>query len=189
MSASPYLPTPHPILSFLICNVAFSEDVPVGLIAIGRTGWTADALKRKGRVLVVKEDVGEEGGVRASGVDDTKIALHLKDNGASTDDSAAEKKGGNLHAGLIVGILILVLIIAAAILVTVYMYHHPTSAASIFFIEVMNALLQELTSDKLLLPDIVKKSDSDAISGKLQSAKDLVHTSSQQSLYEYTVRL
>ncbi|XP_032329454.1 plexin domain-containing protein 2 [Camelus ferus] len=67
--------------------------------------------------------------------DDTKIALHLKDNGASTDDSAAEKKGGNLHAGLIVGILILVLIIAAAILVTVYMYHHPTSAASIFFIE------------------------------------------------------
>lgn len=67
--------------------------------------------------------------------DDTKIALHLKDNGASTDDSAAEKKGGTLHAGLIVGILILVLIIAAAILVTVYMYHHPTSAASIFFIE------------------------------------------------------
>uniref|UniRef100_A0A8D0I166 Uncharacterized protein n=1 Tax=Sus scrofa TaxID=9823 RepID=A0A8D0I166_PIG len=67
--------------------------------------------------------------------DDTKIALHLKDNGASTDDSAAEKKGGSLHAGLIVGILILVLIIAAAILVTVYMYHHPTSAASIFFIE------------------------------------------------------
>lgn len=67
--------------------------------------------------------------------DDTKIALHLKDNGASTDDSAAEKKGGALHAGLIVGILILVLIIAAAILVTVYMYHHPTSAASIFFIE------------------------------------------------------
>uniref|UniRef100_H0V9S4 Plexin domain containing 2 n=1 Tax=Cavia porcellus TaxID=10141 RepID=H0V9S4_CAVPO len=67
--------------------------------------------------------------------DDTKIALHLKDNGASTDDSAAEKKGGALHAGLIVGILILVLIVAAAILVTVYMYHHPTSAASIFFIE------------------------------------------------------
>lgn len=67
--------------------------------------------------------------------DDTKIALHLKDSGASTDDSAAEKKGGTLHAGLIVGILILVLIIAAAILVTVYMYHHPTSAASIFFIE------------------------------------------------------
>ncbi|XP_004644814.1 plexin domain-containing protein 2 [Octodon degus] len=67
--------------------------------------------------------------------DDTKIALHLKDNGASTDDSAAEKKGGTLHAGLIVGILILVLIVAAAVLVTVYMYHHPTSAASIFFIE------------------------------------------------------
>ncbi|NXQ79523.1 PXDC2 protein, partial [Nyctibius grandis] len=68
--------------------------------------------------------------------DDTKIALHLKDNGASTDDSAAEKKGGTLHAGLIVGILVLVLIVAAAILVTIYMYHHPTSAASLFFIEV-----------------------------------------------------
>ncbi|EHB12611.1 Plexin domain-containing protein 2, partial [Heterocephalus glaber] len=67
--------------------------------------------------------------------DDTKIALHLKDNGASTDDSAAEKTGRALHAGLIIGILLLVLIIAAAILVTVYMYHHPTSAASIFFIE------------------------------------------------------
>uniref|UniRef100_A0A8C5T804 Plexin domain containing 2 n=1 Tax=Malurus cyaneus samueli TaxID=2593467 RepID=A0A8C5T804_9PASS len=67
--------------------------------------------------------------------DDTKIALHLKDNGASTDDSAAEKKGGTLHAGLIVGILVLVLVVAAAILVTAYMYHHPTSAASLFFIE------------------------------------------------------
>ncbi|XP_077010500.1 plexin domain-containing protein 2 [Tamandua tetradactyla] len=67
--------------------------------------------------------------------DDTKIALHLKDNGASTDDSAAEKKGGPLHTGLIVGILILVLVVAAAVLVTLYMYHHPTSAASIFFIE------------------------------------------------------
>nr|XP_014344502.1 PREDICTED: plexin domain-containing protein 2-like [Latimeria chalumnae] len=67
--------------------------------------------------------------------DDTKIALHLKDNGASTDDSAAEKKGGSLHAGLIVGILLIVLIVAAAILVTLYIYHHPTSAASLFFIE------------------------------------------------------
>lgn len=45
------------------------------------------------------------------------------------------KKGGTLHAGLIIGILVLVLIVAAAILVTVYMYHHPTSAASLFFIE------------------------------------------------------
>ncbi|XP_030055333.1 plexin domain-containing protein 2 [Microcaecilia unicolor] len=67
--------------------------------------------------------------------DDTKIALHLKDNGAPTDNRAAEKKTGTLHAGLIVGILILVLIVTAAILVAVYMYHHPTSAASIFFIE------------------------------------------------------
>ncbi|XP_043920578.1 plexin domain-containing protein 2 isoform X2 [Protopterus annectens] len=68
--------------------------------------------------------------------DDTKIALHLKDNGASTDDSTAEKKNGSLHTGLIVGILVITVIVAAAALVTVYVYHHPTSAASIFFIEV-----------------------------------------------------
>ncbi|KAG7488509.1 hypothetical protein MATL_G00034820 [Megalops atlanticus] len=67
--------------------------------------------------------------------DDTKIALHLKDNGASPADSTAEKKEGSLHTGLIVGILMIMLIMAAAVLVTVYMYHHPTSAASLFFIE------------------------------------------------------
>ncbi|XP_063777626.1 plexin domain-containing protein 2 isoform X1 [Pseudophryne corroboree] len=67
--------------------------------------------------------------------DDTKIALHLKDNGASTDDSAAEKQRGTLHTGLIIGILVLVLVVVAAILVTIYMYHHPTSSASLFFIE------------------------------------------------------
>ncbi|KAG8443236.1 hypothetical protein GDO86_011878 [Hymenochirus boettgeri] len=67
--------------------------------------------------------------------DDTKIALHLKDSGASTDDSAAEKKNGSLHTGLILGILILVLLVITAILVTIYMYHHPTSSASLFFIE------------------------------------------------------
>lgn len=67
--------------------------------------------------------------------DDTKIALHLKDNGASTDDSAAEKQRGSLHTGLIIGILVLVLVVVAAILVTIYMYHHPTSSASLFFIE------------------------------------------------------
>ncbi|XP_018419731.1 PREDICTED: plexin domain-containing protein 2 [Nanorana parkeri] len=67
--------------------------------------------------------------------DDTKIALHLKDNGASTDDSAEEKSHGALHTGLIIGILVLVLVVAAAILVTIYMYHHPTSSASLFFIE------------------------------------------------------
>ncbi|RXN00742.1 Plexin domain-containing protein 2 [Acipenser ruthenus] len=66
--------------------------------------------------------------------DDTKIALHLKDHGASPAESTAEKKG-SMHAGLIAGILLIVLIMAAAILVTVYMYHHPTSAASLFFIE------------------------------------------------------
>ncbi|XP_061095988.1 plexin domain-containing protein 2-like [Conger conger] len=67
--------------------------------------------------------------------DDTKIALHLKDNGASPADSSAEMKQGSLHTGLIVGVLMIILIMTAAILVTVYMYHHPTSAASLFFIE------------------------------------------------------
>uniref|UniRef100_UPI00398E4286 plexin domain-containing protein 2-like isoform X1 n=1 Tax=Pristiophorus japonicus TaxID=55135 RepID=UPI00398E4286 len=67
--------------------------------------------------------------------DDTKIALHLRDNGASTADSTAEKKGDSVHTGLIVGILLVVIIVVAAVLVTFYMYHHPTSAASLFFIE------------------------------------------------------
>ncbi|KAJ8376746.1 hypothetical protein SKAU_G00073260 [Synaphobranchus kaupii] len=67
--------------------------------------------------------------------DDTKIALHLKDNGALPPDSTAEMKQGSLHTGLIVGILMIMLIMTAAVLVTVYMYHHPTSAASLFFIE------------------------------------------------------
>ncbi|XP_069770770.1 plexin domain-containing protein 2-like isoform X2 [Narcine bancroftii] len=38
--------------------------------------------------------------------DDTKIALHLRDNGASTADSTAVKKGDSVHTGLIVGILL-----------------------------------------------------------------------------------
>ncbi|XP_064188905.1 plexin domain-containing protein 2 isoform X1 [Anguilla rostrata] len=67
--------------------------------------------------------------------DDTKIALHLKDGGASPADSSADMKQGSLHTGLIVGILMIMLIMTAAVLLTVYMYHHPTSAASLFFIE------------------------------------------------------
>ncbi|KAG2458057.1 PXDC2 protein, partial [Polypterus senegalus] len=67
--------------------------------------------------------------------DDTKIALHLKDTGASPADSATEEKGGSLHTGLIVGILLIILIMVGAMLVSIYMYHHPTSAASLFFIE------------------------------------------------------
>ncbi|KAJ7408305.1 hypothetical protein BTVI_60232 [Pitangus sulphuratus] len=74
---------------------------------------------------------------------------------ASTDDSAAEKKGGTLHTGLIVGILVLVLIVAAAILVTVYMYHHPTSAASLFFIEDVRFLGQEANHDVLNIEDCI----------------------------------
>ncbi|EFB26368.1 hypothetical protein PANDA_000962, partial [Ailuropoda melanoleuca] len=101
-----------------------------------QTTTTVQATTTKFRVLTTtRRAVTSQLPTSLPTEDDTKIALHLKDNGASTDDSAAEKKGGTLHAGLIVGILILVLIIVAAILVTVYMYHHPTSAASIFFIE------------------------------------------------------
>ncbi|KAL1006835.1 hypothetical protein UPYG_G00077790 [Umbra pygmaea] len=68
--------------------------------------------------------------------DDTKIALHLKDNGAMPKESVAERKATHpLHTGLVLGILMLMLVMVAAVLVTVYIYHHPTSAASIFFIE------------------------------------------------------
>ncbi|XP_055737144.1 plexin domain-containing protein 2-like isoform X1 [Salvelinus fontinalis] len=68
--------------------------------------------------------------------DDTKIALHLKDNGAMPKESAAERKDTHPpHTSLILGILVVLLIMAAAALVTVYIYHHPTSAASLFFIE------------------------------------------------------
>ncbi|XP_048407234.2 plexin domain-containing protein 2 isoform X2 [Stegostoma tigrinum] len=67
--------------------------------------------------------------------DDTKIAMHLRDNGASTADSTAEKKGDSVHTGLIVGILLVIIIVIAGVLVTFYMYHHPTSAASLFFLE------------------------------------------------------
>ncbi|XP_011819254.1 PREDICTED: plexin domain-containing protein 2 isoform X2 [Colobus angolensis palliatus] len=105
-------------------------------VETSRTTTTVGATTTQFRVLTTtRRAVTSQFPTSLPTEDDTKIALHLKDNGASTDDSAAEKKGGTLHAGLIVGILILVLIIATAILVTVYMYHHPTSAASIFFIE------------------------------------------------------
>uniref|UniRef100_A0A8C9U6C3 Plexin domain containing 2b n=1 Tax=Scleropages formosus TaxID=113540 RepID=A0A8C9U6C3_SCLFO len=66
-------------------------------------------------------------------LNDTKIALHLKDNGA--ESTAAEKKEASLHTGLIIGVLMVMVIMAAVVLVTVYMYHHPMSAASLFFIE------------------------------------------------------
>ncbi|XP_072566837.1 plexin domain-containing protein 2 [Paramormyrops kingsleyae] len=67
--------------------------------------------------------------------DDTKIALHLKDNGASPAESTAPEKPGSLHTGLIVSVLMVMVVMAVAVLVTVYMYHHPMSAPSIFFIE------------------------------------------------------
>lgn len=41
-----FAPHSAPLLLFLNCNVVFSEDVPVALIVIARTGWTVDALKR-----------------------------------------------------------------------------------------------------------------------------------------------
>ncbi|KAM8823181.1 plexin domain-containing protein 2 isoform 1-T1 [Spinachia spinachia] len=65
--------------------------------------------------------------------DDTKIALHLRDNQVLP----ADRKSGTtpLHTGLILGILLVVLVMVAGVLVTVYIYHHPTSAASLFLIE------------------------------------------------------
>ncbi|XP_051756892.1 plexin domain-containing protein 2 isoform X2 [Ctenopharyngodon idella] len=67
--------------------------------------------------------------------DDTKIALHLKDNGAAAAKSTAENSTHPLHMGLILGMLLLLLIMVAIVLVTVYIYHHPSSAAGLFFIE------------------------------------------------------
>ncbi|XP_062235025.1 plexin domain-containing protein 2 [Platichthys flesus] len=66
--------------------------------------------------------------------DDTKIALHLRDNQA---ESAVGRKPGThpLHTGLILGILLVMLVMIAGVLITVYIYHHPTSAASLFLIE------------------------------------------------------
>ncbi|XP_072544156.1 plexin domain-containing protein 2 isoform X1 [Salminus brasiliensis] len=67
--------------------------------------------------------------------DDTKIALHLKDNGAAAAESTAERDKHPLHTGLILGMLMLMLVMVAVVLVTVYIYHHPSSAAGLFFIE------------------------------------------------------
>ncbi|XP_062297817.1 plexin domain-containing protein 2 [Scomber scombrus] len=69
--------------------------------------------------------------------DDTKIALHLRDNPVMPADSAVDRTPGThpLHTGLILGILLVMLVMVAGVLVTVYIYHHPTSAASLFLIE------------------------------------------------------
>lgn len=69
--------------------------------------------------------------------DDTKIALHLRDNQVMSGDSAVDKVPGThpLHTGLILGILLLMLVMIAGVLITIYIYHHPTSAASLFLIE------------------------------------------------------
>uniref|UniRef100_A0A8B9LN19 Plexin domain containing 2 n=1 Tax=Astyanax mexicanus TaxID=7994 RepID=A0A8B9LN19_ASTMX len=66
---------------------------------------------------------------------DTKIALHLKDNGAAAAESTAERETHPLHTGLILGMLMLMLVMVVVVLVTVYIYHHPSSAAGLFFIE------------------------------------------------------
>ncbi|XP_042616505.1 plexin domain-containing protein 2-like isoform X1 [Cyprinus carpio] len=67
--------------------------------------------------------------------DDTKIALHLKDNGAPAAKSTAEDSTHPLRMGLILGMVLLLLVMVAIVLVTVYIYHHPSSAAGLFFIE------------------------------------------------------
>ncbi|XP_046707829.1 plexin domain-containing protein 2 isoform X2 [Silurus meridionalis] len=70
--------------------------------------------------------------------DDTKIALHLKDNREAAHSMAERESTSNkhnLHTGLILAMLMLMLVIVAVVLVTVYIYHRPSSAASLFFIE------------------------------------------------------
>lgn len=70
--------------------------------------------------------------------DDTKIALHLRDNQVVIPaDNAVDRTPGDhpLHTGLILGILLVMLIVVVGVLVTVYIYHHPMSAASLFLIE------------------------------------------------------
>ncbi|XP_056317931.1 plexin domain-containing protein 2 [Danio aesculapii] len=67
--------------------------------------------------------------------DDTKIALHLKDNGAAAAKSTAESGTHPLHMGLILGMLLLLLVMVVIVLVTVYIYHHPSSTAGLFLIE------------------------------------------------------
>lgn len=69
--------------------------------------------------------------------DDTKIALHLRDNQAVPAENTVDRSLGThpQHTGLILGILLVSLIMVVGVLVTVYIYHHPTSAASLFLIE------------------------------------------------------
>uniref|UniRef100_A0A8C5HNA3 Plexin domain-containing protein 2-like n=1 Tax=Gouania willdenowi TaxID=441366 RepID=A0A8C5HNA3_GOUWI len=69
--------------------------------------------------------------------DDTKIALHLRDNQGISGESAVDRVPGEhpLHTGLILGILLVMLVMIAGVLITIYIYHHPTSAASLFLLE------------------------------------------------------
>lgn len=68
--------------------------------------------------------------------DDTKLALHLVDEGSARQVGESEdQREDRLQTGLLVGILLAMVLMVAAVLVTVYMYHHPTSSASLFFIE------------------------------------------------------
>ncbi|KAL2097654.1 hypothetical protein ACEWY4_006861 [Coilia grayii] len=67
--------------------------------------------------------------------DDTKLALHLVDEGSRQVAENEDQREDRLQTGLLVGILLAMVLMVAAVLVTVYMYHHPTSSASLFFIE------------------------------------------------------
>ncbi|KAJ6666784.1 hypothetical protein lerEdw1_020509 [Lerista edwardsae] len=109
-------------------HLLYRNDTKIALHLKGNGGNMSTCIQR----LPVKINLRVRWGFQTVSVQSLICVLLLT---ASTDESAAEKKGGTLHAGLIVGIFILVLVIAAAILVIVYMYHHPTSAASLFFIE------------------------------------------------------
>ncbi|XP_012691327.1 plexin domain-containing protein 2 [Clupea harengus] len=67
--------------------------------------------------------------------DDTKLALHMVDEGSRQVGDSEDQKEDRLQTGLLVGILLATVLMVAAVMVTVYMYHHPTSSASLFFIE------------------------------------------------------
>ncbi|XP_030630449.1 plexin domain-containing protein 2 [Chanos chanos] len=67
--------------------------------------------------------------------DDTKIALHMIDEGSSLSDDSEERREERLQTGLLIGILLTTVLMVSAVLVSVYMYTHPTSSVSLFFIE------------------------------------------------------
>uniref|UniRef100_A0A3P8UFD1 Plexin domain containing 2b n=2 Tax=Cynoglossus semilaevis TaxID=244447 RepID=A0A3P8UFD1_CYNSE len=118
---------------YKLCDISNTTYVyPITTTAVAKTSFRSRGLP------------GEEEGpatadppTSAPTEDDTKIALHLRENQVMPANSAVGRIPGShpLHTGLILGILLVALVTVAGVLVTVYIYHHPTSAASLFLIE------------------------------------------------------